>query len=134
MSLFFLGTLLSKDEIEKIGGVSTNILINERADLIKEILIRRKIAPITKIRKLKFFALPMSEYEKLANKHSQVLVALTEGIFLNSFVAFTVENQRDVFNKVNATYTYGAMNKETREKYIADLDKEFGDKLVILYE
>lgn len=134
MGLFFLGTTLKKNEFEKITGYPVNEYIKERSDLIKEILIRRSVAPTTKIRKLKFFSLPMRDFQKFADKHSQVMLALTEGVHTKSYVAFTVENQKDVFEKVNATYSYGDMSDETREKYIADLDKEFGDKLIALYE
>ncbi len=134
MSLFFFGTTLSKSEIEKITGYSVHQYIKERADIVKEILIRRGVAPTTQIRKIKFFSLPMSDYEKFASKHSQVMLALKEGINAQGYVAFTVDNQKDVFNKVNATYSYGDMSDETRKKYIDDLDKAFGDKLIPLYE
>lgn len=134
MSLFFFGTTLSKDEFEKITGYSVHQYIKERADIVKEILIRRGIAPTTQIRKIKFFSLPMSDYKKFADKHAQIILALKEGINAQGYVAFTVDSQKDVFNKVNATYSYGDMNDETRKKYIADLDKEFGDKLIPLYE
>ena len=134
MSLFFLGSTLKKAEMNEIVGYSTHTLIKERADLIKEILIRRAFAPIAMIRKLSFYSLPMSQYEKYADKHSQVMLALQHNISINSIVAFTVDNQKDVFTKVNSTFPYGDMNDETRKKYIADLDKEFGDKLVNLYE
>jgi len=134
MSLFFFGTTLTIDELEKISGYTLHPYLKERADIIKEILIRRAIAPTTQIRKLKFFSLPMCDYDKFANKHSQVMFALKEGINAEGYVAFTVENQKVVFEKINAKYSYGDMNNETRKKYIADLDKEFGDKLVPLYE
>jgi len=134
MSLFFFGTTLTKDELEKITGYTLHPYLKARADVIKEILIRRALAPTTQIRKLKFFSLPMYDYDKFANKHSKVMLALKEGINTEGYVAFTVESQKEVFEKINANYSYGDMNDETRQKYIADLDKEFGDKLVPLYE
>ena len=134
MSLFFFGTTLTKDELEKITGYTLHPYLKVRADIIKEILIRRATAPTTQIRKLKFFSLPMCDYEKFANKYSQIILSLKEGINAEGYVAFTVKSQKEVFDKINAKYSYGDMNVETRQKYIADLDKEFGDRLVTLYE
>jgi len=135
MTHFFFGSTSSKDEIAKIIGFPPEShLIKERADLIKEILIRRAIAPITKIRKVKFYFLPMTEYERITDKYEQFMIMLKDGLNLNSVSACTVLNHKEVFNKINATYSYGKMNSETRKKYIADLDAEFADKLVNLYQ
>ena len=107
----------------------------ERTDILKEILIKRKIAPITAIRKIYFYCIGIDHYEKFGKKESQILLALKEGVHLHSFVSFMEDSYQAVFNKVNATYTYGYMDKETRLKYIEDLNAEFGDDIILnLYE
>jgi hypothetical protein len=62
------------------------------------------------------------------------MLALKDGIYLKSVASFSVESQKRVFANVNATYQFGEMSDEIRQKYIEDLDKEFGDELVNLYE
>jgi len=135
MSLYFFVTNLSKNEILNLTGYGQiSELLKERSDAIKEILINRKYAPISKIRKSKFYVLHSEAYLKLAQKHSQVMLALNDGIYLKSIASFSVESQKRVFANVNATYQFGQMSDEIRKKYIEDLDKEFGEELVNLYE
>lgn len=134
MPLFFFGTTLSKDQLEEITGYIVNQYVKARSEIVKEILIRRKIAPTSKIRKIKFFTVSMNDYEKFSSKYSQVMIGLKEGLNIKSYAAFTVKDQNKVFENVNAKYPHGEMSKEMRESYVADLDKEFGDKLVHLYE
>jgi hypothetical protein len=134
MPFFFLGTTSSKAKLEAITGYIVNEYIKERSEVVKEILIRRAVAPVSKIRKLKFFALSMNDYDKFSSMHSQVMLGLTEGLSINSYVVFTGEAQNKVFESVNAKYPYGDMSKEIRTNYICDLDNEFGDKLINLYK
>ena len=134
MPLFFLGTTLSKDQLEEITGYIVNQYVKARSEIVKEILIRREIAPTSQIRKVKFFTISMNDYEKFSSKYSQVMIGLKEGLNIKSYVAFTVEDQNMVFKNINAKYPYGDMSKEMKERYVADLDKEFGDRLVHLYE
>jgi hypothetical protein len=134
MPLFFLGTTLSKDQLEEITGYIVNQYVKARSEIVKEILIRRKIAPTSQIRKIKFFTVSMNDYEKFSSKYSQVMIGLKEGLNIKSYAAFTVEDQNKVFENVNAKYPHGEMSKEMRESYVTDLDKEFGDRLVHLYE
>jgi hypothetical protein len=134
MTLFFLGTTLNKNQFKKITGHVVNQYIKERSEIIKEILIRREVIPVTLIRKLKFYALPIQDFEKYTNKYSQVIIKLKDGLNIESYVAFTGEDQNIVFEKVNAQYSYGNMDKETKANYVADLDGEFGDKIILLYK
>ena len=135
MSLFFFVTNLSKNEILSLTGYGQiNELLKERSDAIKEILIKRKFAPVTKIRSAKIFSMDSNLQSVFGEKHSQVMFAIKHGINLKSIASFTVESQRKVFAKVNAMHSYGEMSDETRQRYIADLDNEFADDLVNLYE
>ena len=135
MSRFYLGSSLKRDEIEKILSFLPLEMNKERTDILKEILIRRKIAPVTAIRKIHFYCIGIDHYEKLGKKESQILLALKEGVHLHSFVSFMEDSYQAVFKKVDATYIYGNMDKETHLRYIEDLDKEFGNDIILnLYE
>ena len=123
-----IGTRMSEAEITAYLGYMPEKYNKESTQLSQEICVLRGYFNKTVSKKIKFYRLYETDYQKLTNGQEVMLEILKSGNNWQPDVAYMFLDFIEAQTSVNANYQYGEMDEKTRIQYVHDISEVLGGK------
>jgi hypothetical protein len=123
-----IGTRMSEAEITAYLGYLPEKYNKESTQLSQEICILRGYFNKTVAKKIKFYRLPETDYEKFTNVKEVIIGILKSGKNWQPDVAYMFQDFKEAQTSINANHQYGKMDEETRRQYVNEISEFLGDK------
>ena len=124
-----IGSRMSEQDITSYLGFMPDNFNKEFTELFREVCVERGYFNKTVSKKIKFYRLPDSDYEKLTDGQEVLLQVLKNGHEWHPDVAFMFLDFKEAEATVNSKYPYGKMDELTRAQYVRDISEHIGFKL-----
>ena len=119
---------MSEAEITAYLGYMPEKYNKESTQLSQEICVLRGYFNKAVSKKIKFYRLYETDYQKLTNGQEVMLEILKSGNNWQPDVAYMFLDFIEAQTSVNANYQYGEMDEKTRIQYVHDISEVLGGK------
>ena len=124
-----IGTRSSLDEIRIALGYSPFTYNPEVTRVLREIIVLRAYYKKSKANKIRFYLLPIDEFERRTNEHLILLEAIKTGLSWAPDVAFEHKHFLESKHEVDKLFSFGIVDSHDRTKYVSMLSSQLGAKM-----